>query len=177
MVMIGKHAWDGFKDSVDGLLAVVSEARKRFPYSGLSVMPGWSSPKVLFIEEERTAPLQAAIMGALPEGTWGMSGWASIMEKGHGIALHDHRYSIDNGIKVENEWAGVLWLTVPRASSPLVFPDGGGGDGDGEEIEVKPQVGHFVMFPAMASHEAGSQRATGVRTSISFNVWPKRDGA
>ena len=156
--------WAEFEEHVTDLLAAIDDAHIEWPKSQLAVMNGWSCPKVLY-DDARTHPLRDFFTGCLPEHDgheWELSGWANLMDKGHGLMNHDHVRSQNGG---NNTWAGVLWLTIPEGTSPLVVHLN-----DGSSIEVVPWAGGFCLFTAYTMHEAASQRVNGVRTSMPFNA-------
>jgi len=90
--------------------------------------------------------------------------WASVHHEGIGHRGHTHP---------ECMLSGVYYLRVPSDAGNFVFQDprGGGFLPPFESyVEIRPQEGDLIIFPAWFAHEVEETKGHDVRVSLAFNL-------
>lgn len=161
--------------------AAIAELRRQDTKAWGSNRHGWNSPKTI-LQNDLFAPLSKAIhacmagafrdMGGLPTGvSFGLSGWANVLDRGGFNTLHLHQNVL---------LSGCFYLTVPEGASPIVFRDPRAGTllspfrqkgvNVYSEATVQPRAGLLVIFPNWLEHRVEPHEADVSRISIAVNA-------
>ena len=173
-----------------GLLRVIDEQRQRSSGVTKSNVGAWHSELDFLRATDRPvlgllAHLNQAIRDyfsmeqqrQVPPGelTVRLVGWAMVYRRGDYAVPHVHPnanfsgvYYVDGGDDdPEVPESGLLTLIDPRAGATALETDGWR---HATTLDVKPQAGLLVVFPAWLSHHVHPYRGSRDRVAVSFNV-------
>lgn len=109
-----------------------------------------------------------------PKGVWSIDSWANISGPGHSNALHVHGGSFWSCVYYVRAGAksGKLILHDPRMPALRMHAPGLRFKGAGPDIrvELQPESGAMILFPAWLGHSVEAWEGEGDRISIAMNI-------
>ncbi len=181
--------WPNFEPVNAGLRALILDREPPNPPPSRSVVGGWHSEQdVLDWGGEAIAELKQWISMAVtdltiglsrltepPEGKLKMTAWANVLRRGGYHQVHDHStyayagvYYIEVGESDPGQIvSGDIEFIDPRvAMGAIQMP----GMPFKQRVQLKPEPGLMVVFPAWLKHYVHPYQGPGIRITIAFNV-------